>query len=99
MNMHTGTALCSVLYEALRDAGYYPALTGGCLYKAQTRKDLDVLIYRNRQKHKSFEMIDIEAILIRLGFSDFRYYGFVTKCKWGIHDVDLLNPEASQGDY
>ena len=39
--------LCKILHEKLSVHGYYPALTGGLLYKDGPRKDIDIIIYRN----------------------------------------------------
>lgn len=86
--------LCKALYNRLSPIGFYPALTGGTLYKKEPkRKDIDIVIYRKRQ-NPQFEMKDLEEHLIDLGFCDFQYYGFVTKCKWLDINVDLFNPET-----
>lgn len=48
-------------------------------------------------------MEDIENLLSECGLSDFKYFGFVTKCKFGDFSVDLFNPETKiefeDGDY
>ena len=89
--------LCCKLRKVL-DGTHYPALTGGQLYKIGKRKDVDIVIYRNRQKSLSFEVVDIEQKLLEAGLTDIRYYGFVTKAKWGPYEVDLMNPETCTGD-
>jgi len=89
-----GIRLCESLYSKLSPAGYYPALTGGLLYKEGARKDIDVVIFRNRQDVTDFEMKDIECFLVEIGMSDFKYYGFVTKAIWNGFTVDLFNPET-----
>ena len=90
-----GIRLCELLHERLHLSGYYPALTGGLLYKEGNRKDIDIVIFRHRQNVEKFEMQDIERFLIRAGLSEFKYYGFVTKAKWNGFTVDLFNPETS----
>lgn len=89
-----GLELCKILYTELSSEGFYPALTGGLLYKSGERKDIDIVIFRNRQLHASFEMKEIEHLLMKVGLSDFTYYGFVTKAKWKGFTVDLFNPET-----
>lgn len=87
--------LCRNIYENLKDLGFYPALTGGLLYKGEARKDIDIVIFRNRQKIQNFEMKEIEMQLRVCGLSEFKYYGFVTKCRYKGVSVDLFNPETS----
>ena len=48
--------LCRQLYKELSPKGFFPALTGGSLYKTGLRKDIDVVIYRHRQKANDFEL-------------------------------------------
>ena len=97
MKQEDGIKICKKLHNVLSERGYYPALTGGLLYKDGDRKDCYIVIYRNRQQHEHFEMQDIESLLEIVGFSDFRYFGFVTKAHIDGFDVDLFNPE-SYGD-
>tara|TARA_R110000822_G_scaffold147071_3_gene286125 strand:+ start:1080 stop:1451 length:372 start_codon:yes stop_codon:yes gene_type:complete len=89
-----GIWLCEGLHEILHLSGYYPALTGGLLYKEGNRKDIDIVIFRHRQNVEQFEMQDIERFLVRAGLSELKYYGFVTKAKWNGFTVDLFNPET-----
>lgn len=95
--------LCKKLFEVLYGEGYYPALTGGLLYREGSRKDIDIVIFRNRQTVTHFEMENIENLLTECGLSEFQYFGFVTKCKLGDLNVDLFNPETKvefeDGDY
>ena len=92
-----GIELCRVLYEKLNGCGFYPALTGGILYKDGVRKDIDIVIYRNRQQQK-FELRDLEKHLSDCGLSEFKHFGFVTKAKWNGIVVDLFNPESAYND-
>ena len=90
--------LCRKMYDELSPKGYYPALTGGLLYKDGTRKDIDVVIFRNRQKHRTFEMLDVKNELEDMGFYNVICYGFVTKAMYDGLVVDLFNPESLMGD-
>lgn len=99
MKLEDGVDICRCMYLALNGHGYFPALTGGLLYKDGVRKDCDIVVYRHRQDIKHFEMVDIGPLLRSIGFSDFKYYGFVTKAKFKGFDVDLFNPECAEGEY
>ncbi len=88
--------LCRLLYDQLEPLGFYPSLTGGLLYKDGSRKDIDILIYRNRQKVDKFEVIDIESQLNSVGVEITGYFGFVTKAEWKGVVVDLFNPETNE---
>lgn len=102
-NKNDATELCKKLYEILSPEGYYPALTGGLLYKGDERKDIDIVIFRNRQSVVNFEMENIQNLLEDVGFHSFQFYGFVTKCIYEGFSVDLFNPETQvefeDGDY
>lgn len=87
--------LCKVLYGKLEPIGYYPALTGGLLYKDGNRKDIDIIIYRNRQKVESFETVDLTLVLSEVGVTITASFGFVTKAKWKGLVVDIFNPETN----
>lgn len=92
--------ICKEIYPKLSEAGFYPALTGGSLYKEGLRKDVDIIIYRNRQAAPQFEMTDIKDLLIELGFTDLEFFGFVTKSQYKGVSVDIFNPESTAGgDY
>ena len=99
MNRHLEAAisLCKDLYDVLSPEGYFVALTGGTLYKEGERKDIDLIIYRHRV-NALFEINELEPLLEKVGLHDFRYFGFVTKCKWGNTEVDILHPETSSGN-
>lgn len=98
MNKDKAIKLCSKLYQILSPLYFYPALTGGCLYKEGERKDCDVVIFRNRQAHTDFELRDLEPVLSLAGFTDFQHFGFVTKCKYQGDALDLFNPETTSDD-
>jgi hypothetical protein len=88
-------ALCTDLYKVLEPKGYYPALTGGLLYKEGKRKDIDIIIYRNRQKVSSFETVDIAHLLAEVNLNITASFGFVTKAEWFGMIVDIFNPETN----
>lgn len=92
--------ICKEIYPKLSAAGFYPALTGGSLYKEGLRKDVDIVIYRNRQSVLPFEMVEIKDLLIELGFTNLEFFGFVTKSQYKGVSVDIFNPESTAGgDY
>lgn len=98
MNQEKAIKLCVTLYQILSPLHFYPALTGGCLYKEGERKDCDVVIFRNRQARTDFELRDLEPVLRLAGFTDFQHFGFVTKCMYLGIAVDLFNPETTLDD-
>ncbi len=93
-DLELGIRLCKILFEKLSDKGIYPALTGGLLYKSGNRKDIDIVLYRNRQSVEEFETIELKEILSVAGVEITGFFGFVTKAKWEGVVVDLFNPET-----
>lgn len=89
-----GLDLCKILHEKLIGCGFFPALTGGLLYKGGERKDIDIVIYRHRQQVEGFEISDISNHLADVGVEVIECYGFVTKAIWNGFSVDLFNPET-----
>ncbi len=89
-----GVYLCQQLYRVLQPKGFFPALTGGLLYKEGLRKDIDIVIYRHRQKIDAFETKDLADVLLEAGVEITNYFGFVTKAKWKGYSVDIFNPET-----
>ena len=89
-----GINLCKILYDKLSPLGFYPALTGGLVYKDGPRKDIDIVIFRNRQNHDSFETTQIFHILASVGVKITGWFGFVTKAEWNGFTIDLFNPET-----
>ena len=97
-NLNDAVKLCKALYVEL-SPHYYPALTGGSLYKNGDRKDIDIIIYRNRET-LPFEIYEIQNNLEDAGLYNFIHHGFVTKCEFDGLSVDLMNPETTSGtDY
>lgn len=85
--------LCKRIYEVLEPVGYYPALTGGCLYKRGLRKDVDIVIYRNRQRREKVDMREVMYCLNTIGIYFDKGFGFVTKAHYNEIQIDFLNPE------
>ena len=98
MKLEDGVDICRCIYHSLSGLGFFPALTGGLLYKDGDRKDCDIVIYRHRQDVAHFETIEIQEKLEAIGFYDFKHFGFVTKAKFKGFDVDILNPETVGGE-
>ena len=98
MNLNDGVDVCRCIYHALSGHGFFPALTGGLLYKDGERKDCDIVIYRHRQNIERFETEQLQEKLESIGFSDFRHFGFVTKAKFKGFDIDIFNPETIDSD-
>lgn len=96
-NIENAQKLCNILHEELGFL-YFPALTGGVLYKEGERKDIDIVIYRHRQNTSPFELEDIEGKLASAGLTEFKHFGFVTKAKWNGINIDLFNPETNSFD-
>ena len=88
--------ICKVIHNTLSPL-YYPALTGGTLYKDGERKDIDIVIYRHREKDY-VDMLDVAESLKLVGFTDFVFYGWCTKCKYQGISIDLFNPEDNTCD-
>lgn len=89
-----GIELCKILYDKLSPIGFYPALTGGLIYKDGPRKDIDIVIFRNRQEHDGFETAQLFDELASVGVDIIDTFGFVTKAEWKGFTIDLFNPES-----
>lgn len=92
--INDGIELCKLIYNELSKFGFYPALTGGLLYKDGGRKDIDIVLYRNRQNLNPLTPDDFTYRLSEIGIELIASYGFVTKAKWNGFDVDIFNPES-----
>ena len=62
--------------------GAHVALTGGCLYKNDERKDIDFIIYRIR-KVESIDYDGLFAAFERIGFDKPKGFGWIFKTKYG----------------
>lgn len=97
-NINQAIELSKVIKDAL-GGKYFPALTGGALYKEGERKDIDFVIYRHRE-NPVMDMIEVAGLLEKVGFTDFRHYGWCTKCNSPDGaSLDLFDPEACEGVY
>ena len=101
-HLNKAVKLCSQLYPLLEPLGFYPALTGGSLYKDGDRKDIDIVLYRNRQKMPEIDWDVLSEILKPIIKITVRS-GFCTKGVWEGLDVDFSIPEVEgtsnyQGD-
>ena len=91
-----GIQLCKELHAVLAPQ-YFPALTGGLLYKDGKRKDIDIVIYRNRENAPT-ETYEFTDLLEQAGVEIRSFHGFVTKAVWKGFSVDIFNPESQGGD-
>ena len=92
-------ALCKRLYEELAPIGVFPALTGGLLYKNNSRKDIDIVLYGHRNRGGRLEVDDVLEELEGCGLVVDSKHGFVTKATWYGLEVDILIPESRSGVY
>lgn len=89
----TAIELCKKLYNKTNNIFYYPALTGGTLYKEGDRKDIDLVFYSNRQKSTTkYELInsiyDIDNfVLLEV------YANWIWKAKYKGINIDIFFPE------
>ena len=96
-NIDNAITLCRVIEQFSPSFGCHVALTGGCLYKQDERKDIDILFYRIRQVEK----IDIKGLKCALelnGISDISGFGWILKGKWNGICIDMLFPEEIDGE-
>lgn len=69
-DQQTAINLCKLVYDNVTDYHYFPALTGGTLYKDGERKDIDIVLYSRRCNGKV--ICDFEGCIHKLnniGFS------------------------------
>lgn len=92
-------ALCVSVEAIAPTYGCHVALTGGCLYKPEPRKDLDLLFYRIRQVEK----VDVAGLFEALEVLGIRR---VTQeevwCVKAVHplgNIDCFFPDVPRGDY
>lgn len=85
--------ICKEFHPLLEAVGYYCALTGGCLYREGERKDVDIVIYRHRQRKGHVNMVKVMDALSPLGVEVVQYFGFVTKATYKGYSIDFFDPE------
>lgn len=91
--------LCRKIESICPKYGYHVALTGGCLYKDDRRKDLDLLFYRIRQ----VETPDTDGMLSdfqkSLGIVRQSGFGWCIKTTQNGKNIDMFFPEEVDGEY
>jgi len=86
-------SICTLIESFAPEYAAHVALTGGCLYKAGSRKDIDILFYTVRQR----DAIDIAGLVKELssrGFVIGKRHGWVLKAEFNGYKLDLFFPEA-----
>lgn len=104
--------MCKELYNTLKKYDIYPALTGGTLYKEGLRKDIDIIIYKGTSGGLlSLDEVIYEGVPISVGSSTLHEqftsvgieviqdFGRVVKARWYNTDIDIIFPEAREGEY
>ena len=85
---------CKQLEEIASKHDHHIALTGGCLYKMNLRKDLDIIIYSVRQSTINIPLL-FESFEKELGLKFVKYGDWQSKArtKEGKY-IDFLVPES-----
>jgi hypothetical protein len=86
--------LCCLIEEIAPQYGAHVALTGGTLYKADKRKDADILFYRIRQVFSIDEAGLLAALAVELNIEIGSRFGWVVKASYRNKPVDLFFPET-----
>ena len=95
MSLKLAVELCTEIYNKTAIRGWYPALTGGTLYKEGERKDIDIAFYTNRQRAPTKLQLIQELVLI----PGFTFERVMPNWIWKGHyhdnriPVDLFFPE------
>ena len=97
-NLEIALELCTLLEARLAPQELHVGLTGGTLYKEGNRKDIDLLVYAERQikyvpENLFMELLDCANAIPHLTFDTF--HGFVSKMCYKGTDIDVLYPEYS----
>jgi len=98
-NLENAVALC-VRCEAIAPRfGFHTALTGGCLYKTGTRKDMDIVFYVRGESPVLDKEGLLKALADEVGFKVGTDFGYVVKTLYDGSIVDLLFPhiESEEG--
>ena len=91
-------ALCFEIEQVCPKARCHVALTGGCLYKAGERKDLDILFYRIRQA-LDIDMEELWNLLKSIGIERLSGEGWCHKGSFQGKPIDFFFPEEDYGVY
>lgn len=89
-------AFCRQIHHLFPKFGCFIGLTGGCLYEDGERKDVDVLVYRNRQR--KIDLVGLKQTLECNGITIKNDHGFCVKAAYGAKRVDFLFPDLG-GNY
>jgi len=95
--MHDAKFMAEILAPGLERLGLYIAVAGGTLTKMGARKDIDLVLYGNRQTERWHWPTAVDDFLFiarrHYRVTDVKKYGFCTKMKLDGIPVDLLVPE------
>lgn len=101
---HEALKICQRIEPIAEKYGAHVALTGGCLYKAGERKDVDILFYRIRQEDTIRAMEMFRELEDAIGIHVYVCYGWVVKAgiknaiTEEIMDIDFFFPEQTKHD-
>jgi hypothetical protein len=84
--------LCTRLEDIAPEFGGHVALTGGCLYKAGERKDVDIMIYRSTDEPPFRWDAFFKQAKEVLGIELVHDFGFCKKARMGEITIDFFDP-------
>lgn len=84
--------LLIMIEEVAATCGAHIALTGGVLYKEGERKDLDIVVYRVRQR-PAIRWNEFYSKLADIGIKVTAQHGWVTKAFYKGNPIDFFDPE------
>lgn len=87
--------LCCTIEALAPPFGCHIALTGGTLYKAGARKDIDIIVYRIRQS-ASIDVAGFMTALATIGITTVHDYGFCYKALYENRNIDFLFPDRPE---
>lgn len=90
--------LCRIVERIAPSFGCHVALTGGCLYKEDARKDIDIMLYRIRQV-ESIDYQGLHAAMLDHGIEVKSGFGWIFKATWSGFNIDIFYPEEVGGEY
>jgi hypothetical protein len=69
ITLEDAVQVCRLVEEAVKPLGAHCALTGGCLYRGGSSKDIDIIIYPHNPREKPSDDAIADA-LVKAGFVD-----------------------------
>lgn len=69
ITLETAVDVCRTVEAAVAPIGMHCALTGGCLYRGGSEKDIDIIIYPHNPRERPADEAIVEA-LAAAGFTD-----------------------------